>query len=163
MTNNDRSSSLSSVLRVYRLPKETSSQQPLIERAEEDLLCALALHRQGACGYLPLVTVCYLLHQALEKWLKLLIAVRGIHISTKTHDLYRRFEAVEEAEPVFGDIRSQIEEIAPEIMAHKFPGNLRYNETPPDIERYVQVLIKAAFATRRLVKRTLKRTLEEMV
>jgi HEPN domain-containing protein len=158
---NGHTDGLKSTLRLYRLPEEASTQQPLIERAEEDLLCVLSLYRQGACGYSALVTVCFLLHQALEKWLKAFIAVQGFRVSTKTHDLYNRFQAVEEVDPAFGDIRSKLE-IAPEIMAHEFPGNLRYNETPPDIEQYVEVLIKAAFATRKLVKRALKRRLEEM-
>jgi len=153
---------LRSTLRLYRLPGDASAQQPLIERAEEDLLCALSLYRQGTCGYSPLVTVCFLLHQALEKWLKVLIAVKGIHVSAKTHDLYSRLEAAKEVDPEFEDIRKKIEEIELTIMDHKFPGDLRYNETPPDIEQYVEVLIKAAFATRKLVKRALKRRLEEM-
>ena len=158
---NEYTDGLKSTLRLYKLPEEASAQQPLIERAEEDLLCALSLYRQGACGYSPLVTVCFLLHQALEKWLKAFIAVRGIRVSSKKHDIHSRFKAVEGAEPAFGDIRNKLE-VVPEIMAHEFPGNLRYNETLPDIEQYVEVLIKAAFATRRLVKRTLQRTLEEM-
>lgn len=108
------SNTLTSTLRVYRLPEEASSQQPLIERAEEDLLCALALYRQGACGYLPLVTVCYLLHQTLEKWLKLLIAVRGISASTRgQHDLYNRINAIEALIPEFSEIREDIEKVDP--------------------------------------------------
>jgi len=153
---NEHTDSLKSTLRFYKLPEDASIQQPLIERAEEDLLCALSLYRQGACGYSPLVTVCFLLHQALEKWLKAFIAVQGISVRPNgQHDLLGRLEAAKTVQPAFADIQSKIEEIEPEIMAHKFPGNLRYNETPPDIERKVEVLIKAAFVTRRLVKRTL--------
>jgi HEPN domain-containing protein len=154
---NEHMDGLRSTLRLYRLPEKASAQQPLIERAEEDLLCALSLYRQGACGYSPLITVCFLLHQAMEKWLKAFIAVQGIHVSPNgQHDLLSRLEAAKIVQSAFADIQSKIEEIEPEIMAHKFPGNLRYNETPPDIERKVEVLIKAAFATRRLVKRTLQ-------
>lgn len=156
IANNDRSDSLRSTLHVYRLPEDANSQQPLIERAEEDLLCAVALYRRGACGYLPLVTTCYLLHQALEKWLKLLIAVRGISVSTKgQHDLYNRIVALESSVPEFKKIREEIERIDPMLMDHKFPGNLRYNEIPTDIEQYIKALISAVFKTRRLVKRCL--------
>lgn len=72
MTRNSRSSALKSALHVYRLPENATSHQPLIERAEEDLLCALALYRQGACGYLPLVTVCYT-PADIEQYIKVLI------------------------------------------------------------------------------------------
>ena len=156
MASNNQQHSLRSTLQVYRLPEDASPQQPLIERAEEDLLCAVALYRQGACDYLPLVTICYLLHQALEKWLKLLIAVRGMSASTKgQHDLYNRIKAIETSVPEFREIREKIEEMDPILMDHKFPGNLRYTETPADIEQYVEVLIPTVFKTRRLVKRCL--------
>jgi hypothetical protein len=95
-------------LLVYRLPEDASAQQPLIERAEEDLLCATSLYRRGAYGYSPLVTVCFLLYQALEKWLKVFIAVQGIPVSTKTHDFYSRFEAAKKEEPAFGCIQSKV-------------------------------------------------------
>jgi HEPN domain-containing protein len=160
---NERMYGLRSTLRLYKLPENASAQQPFIDRAEEDLLCAVSLYRQGACGYSPLVIVCFLLHQALEKWLKAFIAVQGISVPKKgQHDLLSRLEAAKTVEPAFADIQSKIEETEPAIMAHNFPGNLRYNETPPNIEQYVEVLIKAAFATRKLVKRALKRKLEEM-
>ncbi len=103
----------------------------------------------------------FLLHQTLEKWLKAFIAVQGITASARgQHDLYRRFEAVENKESAFGEIWRMIKEVAPEILDHKFPGNLRYNETPADIEQYVEVLLKATFAVRRIVKRKLNETKE---
>lgn len=40
-------------------------------------------------------------------------------------------------------------------MDHKFPGNLRYNEIPTDIEQYIKVLIPAVFRIRRLAKQYL--------
>jgi len=89
------------------------------------------------------------------------LAVQGFSVS-KRHDLLSPLEVAKTVEPAFADIQSKIEEIEPAIMAHNFPGNLRYHETSPDIEQYVEVLIKAAFATRKLVKRALKRRLEEM-
>ena len=160
---NEHTSGLRSTLRLYKLPETACAQQPFIDRAEEDLLCALSLYRHGACGYSPLVTVCFLLHQSLEKWLKVFIAVQRISVPTKgQHELLSRLEAAKTLEPAFADIQSKIEKIEPAIMAHNFPGNLRYNETPPDIEKYVEVLIKASFATRKLVKQALKRRLEEM-
>ncbi|MCX7683493.1 MAG: HEPN domain-containing protein [Anaerolineae bacterium] len=159
---NERDGSLESVLQVYRLPEDASSQQPLIERAEEDLLCAVSLYRRGACGYLPLVTACFLAHQALEKWLKAFIAVCGLSVSAKgQHNLYDRFMVVEKKVPEFKVIREKVEAVEPEILDHKFPGNLRYNETPANVERYVEVLMEAAFLVRKLVKRQLNKSLEE--
>lgn len=150
-----------SFLNISKLPQEFITQQAVIERAEEDLLCAVSLHRRGACGYSPFVTICFLLHQAMEKWLKAFIAVQGIQVSAKgQHDLYSRFEAAESQAPQFESIRKIIEEVAPEILDHKFPGNLRYNETPTDIERYIEVLITATFAVRRLVKQQLEKLKE---
>jgi hypothetical protein len=86
----------------------------------------------------------------------LLIAVRGISTSPKgQHDLYNRIKAIETSIPEFREIREKIEEMDPMLMAHRFPGNLRYTETPADIEQYVKVLIRMVFKTRRLVKRCL--------
>lgn len=159
---NNGNDGLKSFLRVYELPDDYQSQQPFIERAEEDLLCAVMLSRHGACNYLPLVTVCYLLHQAIEKWLKLLIAVRAMPGSTQgQHDLYSRFTTVGKLEPQFLTIRDSIEAVNGEIMGHKFPGDLRYNEPPTDIGQYIQALMTAAFATRRLAKRSLRRLIQE--
>lgn len=147
------------VLRLYSLPEDRSSQQPLIERAEEDLLCAIALYRQRACDYSPLVNVCYLLHQVIEKWLKLLIAVEGIHVSASgQHDLYSRFEVLEQYIPEFKGILTGMD---PVLLGHKFPGNLRYGETPADIERHVETLIKVAFKVRWLAKRYLNQRLNQ--
>lgn len=154
---NKPANSLKSALRIYELPEDKSAQQQLIDRAEEDLVCAVSLYRQGACGYSPLVTVCFLLYQAIEKWLKLLIAVEGLPVSTKSqHDLDSRFTALEKQIPDLGKIKKEIKEIDEEVLTHKFPGNLRYNETPANIERYVNVLLRAAFEVRRIAKRYLK-------
>lgn len=46
-------------------------------------------------------------------------------------------------------------------MGRRFPSELRYGEPPSDIGLYVKVLLKAAFTTRRLVKRHLKPRKEE--
>lgn len=149
--------SLKPALRVHELPEDKSAQQQFIDRAEEDLVCAVSLYRRGACGYSPLVTICFLLHQAIEKWLKLLIAVQGLKIPTNgQHDLHPRFTALEGLIPDLGRIRKEIETIDEKILTHRFPGDLRYNETPADIERYVNVLLRAAFKVRRIVKRYLK-------
>lgn len=152
--------SLKLELRVYRLPEDASSQQCLVERAEEDLLCAISLYRNGSCGYKPLVTVCYLLHQALEKWLKLFIAVKGIPLNAKTHDLDSRIRAIEQIIDGLCDIRKDIEEIDPKLMDHKFPGDLRYNDTPPEIDEYINVLMHAVFRVRKLIKKHLNQISE---
>ena len=51
------------------LQHKYQSQQSWIDRAEEDLLCAVFLCRQRI-NYSPLANICYLLHQSIEKWLK---------------------------------------------------------------------------------------------
>lgn len=151
-----RKESLQLTLSVYRLPEDASAQQSLIERAEEDLLSALSLYRRGACGYLPLANICFLLHQAVEKWLKVFIAVQGIPIDAKgQHDLDSRFRAAETQCPEFAEVRQRIENVACEILGHRFPGDLRYSNTRDNIEQCVEVLMEAALRVRRLVKQYL--------
>jgi HEPN domain-containing protein len=142
-------------LRVYELPDDTADQQRFIDRAEEDLLCALSLYTRRACGYLPLVTVCFLLHQAMEKWLKAFLAVNGTP-QPKTHDLYKLLEAANNIEPQFLRVREEIEKVNSEILGQKFPSDIRYEDTPPGIEKDVEILFQAARVTRRLVKQSLK-------
>jgi HEPN domain-containing protein len=160
MTEDPIKGSMIERISVYHLPPDKESLQPLIECAEEDLLCAIHLYRRGACNYLPIVNVCYLLHQAIEKWLKVLINVRGMTVSMKgnnAHNLRSFFETIAQQEPQFRRISSKIEEVDGRILEHRYPGNLRYNETAPEIKDFVEVLIVAAFETRRAVKRCLKR------
>lgn len=157
--------SLAKWLTLYELPEDKAKQQPYIERAEEDLLCAVSLYRRGACGYLPLNNVCYLLHQAIEKWLKLFIAVgrvegvptRGQH----AHDLRLFLTAIEALDPEFLRIRGMIEAVDGQMMDHRFPGSLRYEATKPETDQHVETLMSVAFRTRRLVKRCLKLLEEE--
>lgn len=144
---------------VFVLPDDLSSQQPRVDRAEEDLMCAICLYREGACGYLPLVNICYLLLQSIEKWLKVFIAIQDISVATKgrdSHNLSRFFTALEREE-AFKVIRQRIERTDPKLLLHDFYVNLRYNDTPTEIENYIKTLIPAAFDTRRVVKRFLKR------
>ncbi len=145
---------------VFVLSDDLSSQQPLIDRAEEDLMCAICLYRQGACGYPPLLNVCYLLLQGIEKWLKVFIAIQDISVPTKgrdSHNLSRFFTALSEHEPDLEAIRQRIETTEPNLFSHDFYVNLRYTDTPTEIENYIEALMPAAFATRRVVKRFLKR------
>jgi hypothetical protein len=99
------------------------------------------------------------LHQAIEKWLKLFIAVRRVEgVPTKgknAHNLGLFLKATGKVEPKFLDLLKKIEAVDGNLLEHKFPGDLRYNETPSDIERHVETLMSAAFTTRRLVKRCL--------
>ena len=152
------------ILTVFTLPSDLQSQQSLIDRAEEDLMCAICLYREGACGYLPLLNICYLLLQGIEKWLKVYIEIRDITgVSTKgrdSHNISRFFNAVAEREPDLERIQREVESIEPELLSHKFNVDLRYNDTPTEIENYIETLIPAAFDTRRVVKRFLKRRQE---
>ncbi len=146
-------------LSVYELSENQAEQQPRIDRAEEDLLCAISLFRRGACGYLPLNNICYLLLQAIEKWLKLLIAVRGIPAPARgqnAHNLRSFFEAIAEQEPRFATIRDRMETMDGELLDHRFPGKLRYEELPQVDRTYIKTLLVAAFETRRIVKQCLK-------
>lgn len=146
---------------VFTLPSDLQSQQCLIDRAEEDLICAICLYR-GACGHLPLLNICYLLLQSIEKWLKVFIAIQDISVPTKgrdSHNLFRFFTALSERELAFKQIQEQIEATDPQLLSHNFYVNLRYNDTPTQIETYIETLIPAAFNTRRIVKRFLKRRL----
>jgi hypothetical protein len=156
------------ILITFTLPDDLQSQQPLVDRAEEDLMCAICLYRDGACGYPPLLNICYLLLQGIEKWLKVFIAIQDIRIPTNqdiripikgrdSHNLSRFFAAVAEHEPDFERIQKKIEEVEPELLSHKFFVDLRYNDTPVEVENYIQTLIPAAFDTRRVVKKFLKR------
>jgi HEPN domain-containing protein len=142
-------------LRVYELPDDKADQQRFIDRAEEDLLCALSLYTRRACGYLPVVTVCFLLHQSIEKWLKAFLAVKA-KPQPKTHDLYQLLEAARKIEPKFMKVREDIEKVDSEILGQQFPSDIRYEDTRPDIEKDVEILLQAARATRRLVKQSLK-------
>ena len=143
-------------LLVYQLPDGWEAQQRYIDRAEEDLLCAVGLCRRGTFGYIPLVNVCYLLHQAIEKWLKMLIAVQGVAVP-RLHELHLLLDAVAAREPQVMRIRDMIVEVDEVLLSQKFPSNLRYEETPPEVERYIDVLMRAAFMLRKIAKRWLRR------
>lgn len=149
------------ILTVFTLPSDLQRQQPLIDRAEEDLMCAICLYREGACGYLPLLNICYLLLQGIEKWLKVFIATQGIlGVPTRgrdAHNLERFFTEVARHEQDFEVIRQRIAEADPQLLSHDFYVNLRYNDTPTEIENCIETLISTAFDTRRVVKRFLKR------
>lgn len=145
----------------YQLSPDQSIYQPLIDRAEEDLLCAIALYRRRFCGCAG-NNICFFLHQSVEKWLKLLIGVTAQKLpgGIKSHELYERFRLLAQLENLhyLDEVKSEIEEVDGKILGHRFPGELRYNETPSDIESYIQVLLKAAFKTRRIAKKYLGRS-----
>jgi len=142
--------------RGCQLPEDLSSQQHFINRAEEDLFTATYLYRRGICGFSPYVVICFLLHQATEKWLKAFLAMAGLP-TKKTHELRFLFDWAAKEEPELQVVKAELEEVDEEILEHKFPSGLRYNETPENVEDCIRVLCKAAFRTRRLVKRWLKR------
>ncbi len=144
-------------LKVYQLSKDSASQQCLIDRAEEDLFCASwLLRRRKYSSFMPHVTICFLLHQATEKWLKLFLVTASLPEGSASHALRERFERAGGKEPDFLKVKDRIGEVDEEILENRFPGNLRYNETPEEVEDYIKILLYAAFRTRRLVKRFLK-------
>jgi HEPN domain-containing protein len=141
-------------LTTYKLSEHLQSQQYLIRRAEEDLFCAVMLCRRKS-GYMPLVNICYLLHQSIEKWLKVFLIIQSPAFKQKGHDLEYLFDKATEIKIQFEFIKSELTLVDPVILGPKFPSDLRYNETSPEIEDYIQALMRAVFKTRRLIKRHL--------
>lgn len=143
---------------AIELPEDWQSHQKFIERAEEDLLCAIHLCRRKVCGYEPSVVICYLLHQAVEKWLKLLVYVRGLPVGDvrNTHNLDLLLELLQDTDPRFEAIRANIGNADRDLLRRKFASNLRYEETPPDISLHIDTLLPVAFAVRRLAKEKLR-------
>lgn len=118
-------------------------------------MCAIWLCRGSNRRYSPLTNVCYLLHQAVEKWIKVVHAVAGIpevNAKKEGHDLGRLLEPLEAKYPEFSSIRTMIEEVDGGLLRQRFPADLRYEEIMPEIERYVAVLMRAAFLVRRTAK-----------
>lgn len=146
----------SRILKVYQLPEESASQQHYVDRAEEDLFTAVCLFRQGICGVVPYNVICFLLHQATEKWLKVFVAIVGLPLSNpRTHELRLLFDCAKKEEGKFYFIKVGLEKADESMLEHSFHSNIRYNDTHGNVEDCTTALRQAAFATRRLAKRWL--------
>lgn len=129
------------------------SQQHWIDRAEEDLLAAIYLCREKK-QYSPHSTICYLLHQSIEKWLKAFLEINGINMG-KTHNLFVLLKRAGEKDPFFTRSLQMLNQNASIILEEKFSSDLlRYsnNEELPKIDKLVAMLFPLAFKIRRIVK-----------
>jgi len=146
-------------LKTFQLPEDLQSQQLWIDRAEEDLFTAVILCRKRQV-YVPLMNICYFLHQSIEKWLKLFLSIKGILAKGDKHHLDKLLQRAESLDSQFADVRSEIDAIDPQILGPNFASStLRYGETltEREIKSDIKALMKAAFKTRRLVKQCLVR------
>ena len=148
------------ILRVCELPEDLASQQHFIDRAEEDLFCAMYLYRRGICGIVPYVVICFLLHQATEKWLKAFLPVARLP-TKKIHELSYLFDQAAMEEPEFLEVKAELDKVERQILEQRFPSDLRYEDTRENVEDCINTLLQAAFRTRRLVKRWIKRSEED--
>ncbi len=161
-------------LRTYSItiPTEDTSEdtyvtrkvaQDLLDQAEEDLFCALGCLRRNP--HEPLNEICYLLHQSLEKWIKV-----ALQMSTGTFPHHHHLEkllqpfCIEESEnnkPELKDV-FRILSAEPALMGNNYPDHVRYRvrENGERVYRtlspHARLLVDAVFLTRRLVKRWLK-------
>jgi len=123
-------------------------------RAEEDLFCALFLVRH-ARGYLPLNNICYLLHQSLEKWLKIYLAMNGSEFEF-THDLGYLLNVATRLDLSFHTIYCMLAPHGEVILDKRASSrNMRYG-AGNGLDEALDTLIRANFHTRRKVKRFLK-------
>lgn len=134
------------------------AQQYWIDHAEEDLLVAVYLCRRKI-GYPPRSTICYLLHQSIEKWLKAFLEINGIEFG-KTHNLFILLKKAGEKDDFFIQLLRNLDSNAHIILGENFSSdNLRYGkEQLPNTEELVSILFPVTFKIRRIVK---KRILEE--
>jgi HEPN domain-containing protein len=116
-------------------------------------------------GYIPYLSICYLCLQAIEKWLKVYLAVKKV-AHKFTHDIPAFLDIVIELDSQFLDVfypLNTIEEYYFRKSKNK-PANyssMRYETAPADIETHAKILLEAAFLTRRLVKRSIPRRSDE--
>lgn len=130
--------------------------QELIERAEYDLLCAIYLSRHGAFGTPSPENVIYLLHQSIEKWLKVVIHTQQKNLPKKDqiHDLEKLLGKTESYHACFSHIWQLLIE-GNKFLDEKYGKNIRY-QSYDNAENDIYLWIDAAFTTRRIAKRWLK-------
>lgn len=75
----------------------------------------------------------------------------------RTHDLRLLLISAATAEPSFAAAIEMVDGVEGRILKQTFPSDLRYEETPAEIEDYCDVLLKTAFLVRRIVKKWLRR------
>lgn len=165
-------------LRTYQIPdpddnsniKEASQNltrevaQNLIDQADEDLFCALGCWRHN--HHEPFNEICYLLHQSLEKWLKVAhqMCFEKIPKGSAGHDLkelVEPFQTKPENKSDKPDLSAVMRTLNAEIILtnRQYPNRVRYREDTGSkfgLNAQAYFLRDAVFITRRLVKRWLK-------
>lgn len=152
---------------TYQIPNPKDSEtrkiaQNLLDQAEEDLFFAIGCLRKNPFD--PLNQVCYLLHQSLEKWVKVALHMssgRFIH----SHDLGKDLLPVLcNDQPDLNkapDLRpvKEILEAFPLLKDNNYPSQVRYRENEKNgynLYAHLVILLDAVFLTRLLVKKWLK-------
>jgi len=101
--------------------------------------------------------VCYLLHQSLEKWLKIYLTVNGVAFNLNTHNLLDLINLAMIHDIIFHETYCTL--VAHQEMVfkkeNKTSNDLRYG-SDDGLDNLLYPLLRATFLTRRLVKRTLK-------
>lgn len=152
-------------MRVLQLREDWSSQQVWVDRAEEDLICAISMYKRRKCLYIPCNNICYLFLQGIEKWLKLLIPVIAAADPTVKikdpkdygHNLRLLYETACKKIPELENSKIMLEGVSRQIslLHHKAPDNFRYDDLN-DAEECARILHKAAQKTRQNIKQFLK-------
>jgi hypothetical protein len=133
--------------------------QNLLDQADEDFLCAIGCLRN--CQHDPLNEVCYLLHQSLEKWLKVALQMSNgnfPHSHKIKEDILPEFCGENPditQKPDLREVRIFFGRL-PIVIDKSYPSYVRYRENNHSLNEHVEVLLGGVFLTRRLVKKWLK-------
>jgi hypothetical protein len=138
--------------------------QTLAELADLDLLAALHLLKSCRAGEMLLAQqICYLLHQSMEKWIKLSNQIGGssknLRANGKNHSLKYLFD-----EPLLGTefvcICERIEIIDERILEQSFASAIRYSSVfEVDAPNLAFLMLPIAFECRRTAKSYMKQKL----
>ncbi len=137
------------------LPNESQydQAQSFVNHAEGDLECTIALCEVRQQDIFTVSVLCYLLHQALEKWLKAYIVVFELPFD-RTHSLQTLLDCCAKHDKDFDAIRDLFNSGEHEVMlAQSFPADLRY-EMEWSFEQlldFAEVLTHALVRVRQLV------------
>lgn len=152
-------------MRVFGLLLD-EGHKTLAELADLDLLAATKLVKSCRRGDMLLAQqICYLLHQSMEKWIKLGNQVSGsrkkLREYSKNHSLRFLLD-----EPLLGldfiCIREWIEMADKRVLEQDFASSIRYSsDFEVDAPDLVFLMLPIAFECRRAAKRLIKQKLFE--
>lgn len=168
-------------LRTYQIPipddnifETRKVAQNLIDQADEDLFCAIGCIRKNPHDHLN--ETCYLLHQSLEKWIKVAHQMSTGQFKP-SHDFGK------DLLPVFCDgnivnnnsdkadkpdlhLVFDVLEQASVVMEKNYPDRVRYREHEKhnyNLNIQLAILLDAVFLARRLIKHWLKDKIKKEV